>query len=293
MSPKTLRIAAVQMMFRPTLAGNVEVIRDFVACAARAKCDVVLFPECALTGYRVDFARYRKAEIVQGLAAVADAARAQRCNVLVGAPTYVGGRRFNSLLGFDRQGRERFCYDKIHLTSRDAEHFTPGNALAWFQIDGVPCTAIICHERRYPELVRLPAMMGAQIVFHPNAGLDTLAVSKAKRGGQDGIAVRAFENQIYYVFANSVGPQGGGLWSAGDAKIVAPDSRVLALANNRDERLIHADVKLADAGRRYAREALQQPAFLRAHWRAMQAACRRRVGLTALRTTPTAPRPSR
>ena len=46
-------------------------------------------------------------------------------------------------------------------------------------------------QRRYPELVRLPVMLGAQIVFlHPNAGLDAWAVSKSKRGGRDGIAVR-------------------------------------------------------------------------------------------------------
>ena len=74
--------------------------------------------------------------------------------------------------------------------------------------------------------------------------------------------MRAFENQVYYVFANSVGPQGNDLRSAGDSKIVAPDSRVLALANNRDECVIQAELDLTKAGRKYAREALQQPAFI-------------------------------
>src|SRR5713226_9080575 len=156
---------------------------------------------------------------------------------------------------------------------RDAEVFTPGNSVAFFRIDGVPCTAIICHERRFPELVRLPVMMGAQIVFHPNAGLDPLQVSKNKRRGRDGIAVRAFENQVYYVFANSVGPQGNGFWSAGDSKIVAPDSRLLALANNRDGMIIQAEIDLAQAGRKYALETLEQPVFLRNAWKQMLALC--------------------
>jgi len=112
-------------------------------------------------------------------------------------------------------------------------------------------------------------MLGAQIVFHPNAGLDTLAISKAKRRGRDGIAIRAFENDVFYVFANSVGPQGNGLWSAGDSKIVGPDSRVLALANNRDETVIRSELELSRAGRKYALEALKQPHFLRPHWKAM------------------------
>ena len=277
MSAKILQIAAAQLKFRRTLPENVELIRRLIAQAAREGSDVVLFPECALTGYNRDFHQLARGEIESGLNAVAEAARIARCHVLIGSPTFARGRRFNSLLAFDRQGREKFRYYKIHLTPRDAEFFTPGNCVAWFRLDGVSCTAILCHERRFPELVRLPVMMGAQIVFHPNAGLDSLAVSKAKRGGRDGIAVRAFENQVFYVFANSVGPQGGGLWSAGDSKIVGPDSQMLALANNRDEMLIHARLDLSQAGRQYAREGLQEPRFLRAHWRALLAACRRQL----------------
>ena len=277
MPAKALRIAAAQLKFRRTLPENVELIRRFIAEAARVGSDGVLFPECALTGYDVDFNKLKHVEIENGLKAVSDAARAHRCHVLIGSPTFAGGRRFNSLLVFDRKGRETFRYHKIHLTPRDAEFFTPGNSIAFFRLDGVPCTTIICHERRFPELVRLPVMMGAQIVFHPNAGLDALAVSRTKRGGRDGIALRAFENQVFYVFANSVGPQRGGVWSAGDSKIVAPDSQVLALANNRDEMLIQARLNLSQAGRKYAREALQEPRFLRAHWKALLAACRRQL----------------
>jgi predicted amidohydrolase len=277
MPAKVLRIAAVQLKFRKNVAENLARIQGFIARAAEQMCDVVLFPECALTGYNVDFHRFARSEIEAGLESIATAARTCQINVLVGSPTLAGRSRFNSLILFDRHGREKFRYHKIHLTARDAEFFTPGNSLAFYAVDGVPCTAIICHERRYPELVRLPAMMGAQIFFHANAGLDKLDVSKKKRGGRDGIAVRAFENQIYYVFANSVGPQGGALWSAGDSKIVAPDSSVLALANNRDEMLIHAEVPVEAAGRKYALEALQQPAFLRRHWRALLAACRQQL----------------
>ena len=273
----SLRIAVVQMKFRPTIGGNVERIVEQVHAAAGAGADVVLFPECALTGYRREFAGLDARSVAEGCAAVARAAKEARCNVLLGSPTHRRGKWFNSLLVFDRGGREVFCYSKIHLTEWDARFFTPGNSLALFRVDGVPATAIICHERRFPELVRLPVMMGAHIVFHPNAGLDPLNVSRSKRGGRDGIAVRAFENQVFYVFANSVGPQGNGLWSAGDSKIAAPDGRVLALAGHRDECVLHAELKLAEAGRRYAREALREPAFLRDAWKQMLAACRRQM----------------
>jgi predicted amidohydrolase len=273
-----MKVAAVQMKFRTTIRENVERISELIHTTARQGADVILFPECAVTGYRREFRGIDPMAVEEGCAAIARAARKTRCNVLLGSPTFRQGQWFNSLLIFNRQGQEVFRYSKIHLTESDARFFTPGNSLAFFEIDDMPATAIICHERRYPELVRLPVMMGAQIVFHPNAGLDSLEVSKAKRHGRDGIAARAFENQIYYVFANSVGPQGNGLWSAGDSKIVGPDSRVLALANNRDEIVIQAELDLATAGRKYAREALTQPVFLRKAWKQILAVCQRQLG---------------
>jgi len=272
-----LTVAVAQMKFRASIGDNVAWIVEKIYASSKAGADVVLFPECAVTGYNRDFSTIDASEIEAARAAISQATRTVNCHALVGCPMMTGRKRFNSLLVFDRHGREIFRYSKIHLTKRDAHWFVPGNKLAFFHLDGIPCTAIICHERRYPELVRLPVMMGAQIIFHSNAGLDTRSVSRTKHKGQDGIPVRAFENEVYYIFANSVGPQGGQLWSAGDSKIVAPDSRTLALANNRDEMVIQADLKLSNAGRKYAREALVQPAFLRAHWRAALSACKRQL----------------
>lgn len=275
--PSNFKVAAMQMKFRATIEENVAWICECVTTAKKTGADAVLFPECAVTGYNLDFTQIKPKTIEVALATIAETARREKCNVLVGCPTFTGRKRFNSLLVFDRRGREVFRYSKIHLTPRDARYFTPGNQLALFTLDGIPCTAIICHERRYPELVRLPVMLGAQILFHPNAGLDTALVSKTKHRGKDGIVARAFENQIYYVFANSVGAQGNALWSAGDSKIVAPTSQVLALADNRSEQIVHADLDLSTAGRKHAREALVQPAFLRPQWRMMLAACRKQL----------------
>jgi N-carbamoylputrescine amidase len=278
MKKNSLVVAAAQMVFRASIQENVEWIVDAISSSAAAGADAVLFPECAITGYNRDFAAIDRDEIDRALKQVATAAGRGQCNVLVGCPTFAGRKRFNSLIVFDRRGREAFRYSKIHLTARDSRYFSPGNKLALFKIDGIPCTAMICHERRFPELVRLPVMLGAQVIFHPNAGLDAPAVSRSKRKGRDGIIARAFENQVFYVFANSVGPQGDGLWSAGDTKIVGPDCHSLALADNRNPMVIQAALDLSQASRKYAVEALQQPAFLRSHWKSILAACKQQLG---------------
>ncbi len=272
-----MKVAAVQMRFAPTIAGNLAKIAAALGRARRRRVDAVLFPECATTGYAYDFRTLRPAEIRDALAVVGDLARQARTNVLVGSPVFAGRRLFNALVVFDRSGRPVHCYAKCQLTPEDRKVFAPGDAVALFEIDGVRCTAIICHERRYPELVRLGTMAGARLLFHPNAGLDAPAVSRAKRRGRDGIDARAFENGIFYVFANSVGPQGGGRWSAGDSKIVAPDRTRLALAGNDREELIVADLDLARATGIYAREGLKHPQFLSAHWKRMVRAVKERA----------------
>jgi len=264
-----LRVAAVQMKFVPTIEGNLNKIRRAIEDAVRQRADAVLFPECATTGYSCDFQALNRKDLTQALNAVASLAARFRINVLIGSPVARRARLQNCLLVFDRRGRQIHSYAKCHLTADDRRSFVPGNNIALFKIDGISCTAIICHERRYPELVRLAVMAGAQILFHPNAGLDTLAVSRRKRNGRDGIVARAFENAIYYVFANSVGLQGGGKWSAGDSKIVAPDSSVLKMADNSSESVIAADLDLSRATRRYAIEGMGAPRFLAAHWRRM------------------------
>lgn len=271
-----LRVAAVQMVFANSMSGNLEKIERAARQATQAGADAVLFPECATTGYGFDFGSLEPGRLRETLRGVGALAAKLGVNLLLGSPVFAGRRLYNGLLVFDRRGRLVHTYAKCQLTDGDRQWFTPGDGLSLFSLDGVPATAIICHERRYPELVRLPVMAGAQIVFHPNAGLDALAVSKAKRRGRDGLPVRAFENAVFYVFANSVGPQGDGKWSAGDSKIVAPDGTFLELADNRHEAVLVHDLDLSRATRKYARDSLAHPRFLASHWRRLLPELRRR-----------------
>jgi predicted amidohydrolase len=158
-------------------AGNLAAIERLLASAVAQRADAVLFPETAVTGYACDFAALKPAEIRGALAAVGALAAAANVNVLLGSPVFRRRKLYNCLVVFNRSGRIEHCYAKNHLTESDQQYFARGNALALFAIDGVPATAVICHERRYPELVRLPVMAGAQTLFHPNAGMDALALA--------------------------------------------------------------------------------------------------------------------
>src|SRR6185436_1970871 len=68
--PSRLRVAAVQMKFAPTVAGNLARIGAALRNAARRGADAVLFPECATTGYACDFGNLDRGELRAALAQV-------------------------------------------------------------------------------------------------------------------------------------------------------------------------------------------------------------------------------
>jgi hypothetical protein len=88
-------------------------------------------------------------------AAVADACRQAGVYAIVGSAWREGDKLFDSALVIAPTGKVLERYHKIQLAERWPQ---PGDHLSVFKIDGVPCSVIICHDERYPELVRLPVL---------------------------------------------------------------------------------------------------------------------------------------
>jgi predicted amidohydrolase len=85
-----MRVAAVQMKFAPTIAGNLAKIAAALGRARRRRADAVLFPECAITGYSYDFRKLRSEEIRDALRVVGALAREAGANVLGRSPVFSG-----------------------------------------------------------------------------------------------------------------------------------------------------------------------------------------------------------
>jgi Carbon-nitrogen hydrolase len=134
--PTRLRVATVQMIFADSLSGNLAKIELAATRAADAGADVVLFPECATTGYAYDFGTLKPAELPRALRAVAMIAAKRHVHLLVGSPIFAGRRLYNGLVVFDRRGRLVHTYAKCQLTDADRSSFAPGNGLSLFSLDG-------------------------------------------------------------------------------------------------------------------------------------------------------------
>ena len=132
------------------------------------------------------------------------------------------------------------------------------------------CTLVICRDGRHPELYRLPAMAGAQVLFHPSCSSDEIEAVLWKR-----VAGRAQQpvgpnSRMFHCVANTVGQSPDGLQtSSGQSFIREPSGMPLAEAGYYQEEMITAVLDIARADRSYALDSLKDPPFLRRHWEAM------------------------
>ncbi|MBP1766830.1 MAG: Nitrilase/cyanide hydratase and apolipoprotein N-acyltransferase, partial [Candidatus Aminicenantes bacterium] len=171
-------------------------------------------------------------------------------------------------------------YAKIHLAGRDERTYCRGgNALSLFEIDGVPCTLAICRDGRHPEVYRLPAMLGARILFQPSCSSDEVEAVAWKRVSGRAQQPAGPTTRIFHCVANTVGQSPDGRQtSSGQSFIRNPDGLPLAEAGFYQEEMITAVIDLERADRRYALDSLSDPPFLRPHWKRMLKAVRARTG---------------
>jgi predicted amidohydrolase len=254
--PAALRVAAVQMRSTRDLAENVARIRRHLE---RCKADgvrVAVFPECALTGYfDADYFRQLDAgRLADAEGQVRAACRELDLYAVVGTPTRGDGDTlFNSAVVIDPAGRIIERYHKLQLAEDWPQE---GDHLSVFRVDGVPCSIIICHDERYPELVRLPVLAGARVIFYISFESDLR--NEHKLGPYRAqIQARAVENGVYVVHANA--PANEDLTgSHGQSRVVAPDGRIVQEASMFDEEAVAATLDLTKATGAWARNSVER-----------------------------------
>ena len=250
----TLKVAAVQMRSTRSLAENLSRITNSIRECAANGARVVVFPECALTGYFEDaVTNLTTAQITGAEQQLVEACRNAGVFAIVGSAWREEGRLFDSALIIAPTGKVIERYHKIQLAERWPQ---AGDHLSVFKIDGVPCSVIICHDERYPELVRLPVLAGARVVFyisHESGLRDEQKIGPYRAQ----IQARAVENTICIVQANApANPDTSG--SHGQSRIIAPDGNILHEASIFDEEVVTATLDLGKATRQNARNSLDR-----------------------------------
>jgi predicted amidohydrolase len=250
-----LRVAAVQMRSTRDLAANISKIETQLGECARDGVRVAVYPECALTGYFDD--AYMQAISAEQLAdaenRVAEACRLHNIYAVLGTPHRKEHRLYNSAVVIAPNGEILARYHKLQL----AESWpTAGNQLILFRIDGIPASIIICHDERYPELVRLPVLAGARVVFclSHESGLDQESKLIPYRAQ---IQARAVENTVFVVQANAPA-NADATGSHGQSRLIAPDGNLIEEASMFGEDVLSATLDLQRATGRQAQQSIDR-----------------------------------
>jgi omega-amidase len=271
-TPPTLQVSCVQLHWAKPLEFNLERTLHYIAAAAAAGSRVVLFPEASLTSYYFPLAvKLSRRAIQAALAKTCAAARRHQIWVIVGSIQNTPDRFLNLAHVINPQGKIVYEYAKVNLAGKDEKKYCRGgDKLAFFEIDGVPCTLVICRDGRHPELYRIPAMAGAQILFHPSCSSDEIEAVCWKRTAGRAQQPVGPNSKIFHCVANTVGEAPDGRQtSSGSSFIREPSGIPLAEAGFYQEEMITAVLGLERADRSYILDSMRYPPFLAKHWAQM------------------------
>jgi predicted amidohydrolase len=271
------------MHWAKPLAFNLQRTLHHIAAAADTGSRVVLFPEATLTSYYFpSVVGLDPAEVATALDAVRAAAKERNIWVIVGTIRKTHDRFLNLAHVIDPRGEIVHEYAKVHLAGRDEQQYCRGgDKLSLFEIDGVPCTLVICRDGRHPELYRVPAMAGAQILFHPSCSSDEIEAVCWKRTSGRAQQPVGPNSKIFHCVANTIGESPDGKQtSSGSSFIREPNGIPLAEAGFYQEEMITAVLDLTRADRSYIRDSMRNPPFLAEHWQRMIAAVEARKDVT-------------
>lgn len=269
---EVLQVSCVQHHWARRLEFNLDRTLHFIERAAAERSRVVLFPEAGLTSYYFPYVvELKPKEVRHALEETCRAARAAGIWVIVGTLRKTPNRYLNLAHVIAPTGEIIYEYAKVQMAGRDEKRYCRGgDKLAWFEIDGIPCTLVICRDGRHPELYRLPAMAGARILFHPSCSSDEVEAVWWKRVSGRAQQPVGPNSRIFHCVANTIGTSPDGKQStSGESFIRDPNGLPLAEAGPYQEEMITAALDLSQADRSYLLDSLKHPPFLARHWRAM------------------------
>ncbi|HEX5735250.1 MAG TPA: carbon-nitrogen hydrolase family protein [Blastocatellia bacterium] len=207
--PKTT-IACAQIDCRiGDVESNRSKIIDRISEAADRAARLVIFPECAITGYAFESLEEAAqfAEPIDGPTAEAVARACQQTGLyaVVGFIEKEGSRYFNAAMLAGPEGVIG-SYRKVHLPYIGADRFlTPGDRpFEVFDLSIGRLGILICYDISFPEAARTLKLMGAELIALP-----TNWPPGAKRNPEFVLNARALENHVNFAATNRVGTERG------------------------------------------------------------------------------------
>lgn len=246
-----VKIAAVQM--DPKIMKNSENLERMVIeirTAAKNGANLIVFPECTLSGY-VFSSREEAIPFMETIPG-ASTKRLDTCCKELGVYAVYGllekdgDKCYNAAALVGPKGLIG-KYRKIHLPFLGIDRFVDAGKES-FQVYETPIGNIglhICYDCNFPESARTMALLKADII-----ALVTNWPQGRERIPKYVVNTRALENRVHVVAVDRVGNERGAKF-IGHSKIVNASGDTLAEASSDDEETIYAEVNLAQARQKH------------------------------------------
>ncbi|MGN7203682.1 GNAT family N-acetyltransferase [Pedobacter sp. SAFR-022] len=213
-SAKTIRIGLVQWQMRlfPDIDAFYEQVEFFVDTVSGYKSDFVVFPEFFNTPLLAPYNHLSEMEAMRKLAEmtpdivlrIQEYAVSYNVNVITGTMPVVDedNKMYNVAYLCHRSGKTEE-YRKVHITPNEQKYYgmVGGDSIQVFDTDCGKVGILICYDVEFPELSRILADQGMQILFVPFLTDTQNGYTRVRHCAQ----ARAIENECYVAIAGCVG----------------------------------------------------------------------------------------
>lgn len=240
-----MKIGAYQFAVGSNITDNFHAVCRGIEAAARQNIRLLVFPECALTGYPPrnikSAADINFEELSAAYQAIEKMSKKYDMYILVGTNTTEQKRYYNSAMLIS-PCKTTEIYHKRALWGWDKDNFTIGNKEGIFEIEGIKIGVRICFEVRYPEYFRE--------LYRENTALNIILFCDVADSDdieryvliKSHIRTRAVENVTYTMSVNSICP-----YQTAPTGIFNKSGRTInELKRNQEDLLIYHFENIAD-----------------------------------------------
>jgi predicted amidohydrolase len=235
-------VAAIQMSSTPDKEENLRTAERLIRAAVAAGAELIALPEL-WSCHGLEKVYRDNAEPVPGPTTGFLGTLARELGVYVLGGSILEGepgsdRLHNTSTFFGPDGELAAVYRKIHLfdvKAPDREYLesktiVPGTEIVTAKAGGATLGLSVCYDVRFPELYRLLALRGAEVLAVPAA----FTLQTGKDHWELLLRARAVENQAFVLAPAQWGRKADGRWTYGRSMIVDPWGTVLAQCPDRD-----------------------------------------------------------
>lgn len=208
-----IRLGLVQWQMRSYkhLDDLMEQAEYFIDAVSDYRSDFVLFPEFFNAPLMAAYNHLSEPESIRKLASFTEEIRdrfaklaiSYNINIITGSMPFLDGDTLYNVGYVCKRNGEVEDYIKIHVTPDEAKVWgmKGGNEIKVFDTDCGKIGVLICYDVEFPELSRIQADLGMNILFVPFLTDTQNGYSRVRNCAQ----ARAIENECYVAIAGSVG----------------------------------------------------------------------------------------